>query len=101
MVRGELTIASEHAMEFHFVDMNGDGDEIAVEALTEARILLGHAAPLHEPVASHGPFVMNTREEILQEIRNYQAGKFAGRSRFRGLDLPLPAPGDVSGERGG
>ena len=33
-------------------------------------------APFGEPVVSHGPFVMNTREEILQAFADYQAGKF-------------------------
>jgi Pirin C-terminal cupin domain len=32
--------------------------------------------PLHEPIVGHGPFVMNTREEIEQAFRDYQTGKF-------------------------
>jgi len=39
-------------------------------------VLLGHARPIGEPVFSHGPFVMNTRDEIVQAIQDYQAGKF-------------------------
>jgi quercetin 2,3-dioxygenase len=31
---------------------------------------------LHEPIAAQGPFVMNTREEIVRAIRDYQAGRF-------------------------
>ena len=33
-------------------------------------------APNHEPVVAHGPFVMNTEQEIVEAIRDYQAGKF-------------------------
>jgi hypothetical protein len=32
--------------------------------------------PLREPIAKYGPFVMNTEMEIVQAIRDYQAGKF-------------------------
>ena len=61
---------------FHLVDWNDDGDEIAIEAVSDAFILFGHAKPYGEPVVAHGPFVMNTREEIVQAIRDYQEGKF-------------------------
>jgi len=72
IVRGKLTIADA----FHLVDWNDDGDEIEVEAIADAFILFGHAKPYGEPVVAHGPFVMNTREEIVQAIRDYQMGKF-------------------------
>jgi redox-sensitive bicupin YhaK (pirin superfamily) len=72
IVRGKLTIGDA----FHLVDWNNDGDEIEVEAIDDAFILFGHAKPYGEPVVAHGPFVMNTREEIVQAIRDYQAGKF-------------------------
>jgi redox-sensitive bicupin YhaK (pirin superfamily) len=72
IVRGKLAIGEA----FHLVDWNDDGDEIEVEAMTDALILFGHAKPYGEPVVAHGPFVMNTREEIVQAIRDYQAGKF-------------------------
>jgi redox-sensitive bicupin YhaK (pirin superfamily) len=39
-------------------------------------VLFGHAKPFNEPVVAHGPFVMNTREEIVQAVRDYQAGLF-------------------------
>ena len=41
-----------------------------------ATILYGHADPIGEPVVSHGPFVMNTREEIVRAIEDYNAGLF-------------------------
>jgi redox-sensitive bicupin YhaK (pirin superfamily) len=39
-------------------------------------LLFGHADPIGEPVVAHGPFVMNTREEIQQAARDYMDGKF-------------------------
>jgi redox-sensitive bicupin YhaK (pirin superfamily) len=40
-----------------------------------ARMILLAGRPLREPVVQYGPFVMNTREEIEQAIRDYQTGK--------------------------
>jgi len=52
-----------------------DGDTIEVRAGKEAaRFILLAGRPLREPVAQYGPFVMNTREEIEQAIRDYQNG---------------------------
>jgi len=72
IVRGRLTIGEA----FHLLDLNNDGDEVEIEAITDSLILFGHATPLQEPVVAHGPFVMNTRQEILDAVRDYQAGKF-------------------------
>ncbi|MEO8536164.1 MAG: pirin-like C-terminal cupin domain-containing protein, partial [Betaproteobacteria bacterium] len=33
--------------------------------------------PLAEPIAQHGPFVMNTHDELVQAVRDYQSGRFA------------------------
>ena len=41
-----------------------------------ARLILVAGRPLREPVARHGPFVMNTREELMQAFADYQEGKF-------------------------
>ncbi|HSP17557.1 MAG TPA: pirin family protein [Thermoanaerobaculia bacterium] len=72
VVRGELNLAKE----MHLVEFNDDGDTIDVEAASDALILFGHAVPIGEPVVAYGPFVMNTRDEIAQAVRDYQAGKF-------------------------
>ena len=50
------------------------GDGVFIEAADDARFLLLAARPLHEPVVQHGPFVMNTQEEIEQAISDYQNG---------------------------
>jgi redox-sensitive bicupin YhaK (pirin superfamily) len=76
VVRGEVAAGETAAPAFHLVEMNDDGDSVALLAATESVLLFGHAPPIGEPVVSHGPFVMNTREEIIQAIRDYQAGKF-------------------------
>ena len=54
----------------------GKGDAVRFTAKGEARVLLIAGKPLREPVAWHGPFVMNTRDELVQAFEDYQAGRF-------------------------
>jgi quercetin 2,3-dioxygenase len=55
----------------------GDGDLVeAAGARGGGRFLLAAARPLGEPIARHGPFVMNTRAEIEQALRDLQDGRF-------------------------
>jgi quercetin 2,3-dioxygenase len=59
-----------------------DGDSVQLEGRdpphghTGNRAILVAGRPLREPVAKHGPFVMSTREELIQAFQDYQAGKF-------------------------
>lgn len=55
----------------------GDGDAVQFSAVGgPAKALLIAGRPLKEPVAWHGPFVMNTEAELMQAIDDYQAGRF-------------------------
>ena len=56
----------------------GDGDRLtAVTGGAAGRFLLLAARPLREPIARYGPFVMNTREEIVQAVEDYRSGALA------------------------
>jgi redox-sensitive bicupin YhaK (pirin superfamily) len=56
---------------------NGAAVELAVAADAKAaRVLLVAGRPLNESVARYGPFVMNTPEQIVQAMQDYQAGRF-------------------------
>ncbi|WP_395652200.1 pirin family protein [Brevundimonas sp.] len=76
VVRGQVSVGGTAVEPWHLLTLNDDGDAVGIEAASDAVILLGHSAPIGEPVFSHGPFVMNTREEIIQAIEDYNAGKF-------------------------
>jgi hypothetical protein len=55
----------------------GDGDLVEAEAAPGGgRFLLAAARPLGEPIARHGPFVMNTRAEIEEALRDLRDGRF-------------------------
>ncbi|MCE9680749.1 pirin family protein [Halomonas alkalisoli] len=75
-VSGQARVAGERVEPWHLIEMNEDGDTLVLEAETQCCYLFGHAEPIGEPVVTHGPFVMNTQEEIAQAVRDYEAGKF-------------------------
>ena len=53
-----------------------EGEDITVEALEDGIFLLMSGEPLNEPIAQYGPFLMNTREEIVQAVNDFNSGKF-------------------------
>jgi len=52
------------------------GEKLKVKGITEAKFLLISGKPIGEPIARGGPFVMNTKQEIIQAVEDYQKGKF-------------------------
>ncbi|MFT6659883.1 pirin family protein [Maritalea sp.] len=86
---GVLTEKEVAGEELHIRDMSGDrtlvyfgtGDEVVVQAGEEGvRFLLISGKPLQEPVAWHGPIVMNTRQELIEAVNELQAGTFIKQS---------------------
>jgi redox-sensitive bicupin YhaK (pirin superfamily) len=76
LISGDAEIGGSIAPAHHLVELDGDGDGVAIAAPSGARILFGHGPAFAEPIVAHGPFVMNSREEIVQAIADYQAGRF-------------------------
>jgi quercetin 2,3-dioxygenase len=83
--RGVLLEKELAGVEVNIRDLTGNrtlvefdtGDEIAVQAGPDGmRFLLVSGAPIREPVAWHGPIVMNTRDELREAIRDLQQGSF-------------------------
>lgn len=75
VVRGSVRVNGTEVFARELAEFSYDGDELAVEGLTDSVLLLGHAVPFGEPVVSAGPFVMNTEAEIEQAYADYQRGK--------------------------
>jgi hypothetical protein len=75
--RGSVTIAGTMVADRQMAILTNNGaSAVCIEAVEDARVLIIAGQPLNEPIAQHGPFVMNTAEQIHQTIRDYQAGKF-------------------------
>ncbi|NYS76365.1 MULTISPECIES: pirin family protein [Halomonadaceae] len=78
VVSGEVEVGGEPVQAHHLIEVDRDGTSLDIEASSDARLLFGHGEVIEEPVYSHGPFVMTTREEIVQAVEDYQNGKFGG-----------------------
>ncbi|MEQ1828592.1 MAG: pirin family protein [Pirellula sp.] len=77
---GSMTVNKSAMKPVELALFERDGDAIKIQTETTSRILILTGEPLGEPVVGHGPFVMNTREEIHAAIRDYQAGKMGNLS---------------------
>lgn len=75
IVRGSLLVNGQNAKAKSLVEFNHHGEELNIKASEPSLLLFGHAHPHQEPIVSYGPFVMNTKDEIQQAIRDYQNGK--------------------------
>jgi quercetin 2,3-dioxygenase len=76
VINGNTRVNGEQAGEHSFTLFKNEGEEIAIEALEDSVLLLLSGEPLNEPIAAYGPYVMNTQEEIVESIREFQSGKF-------------------------
>lgn len=54
--------------------LKNDGDGVVLRASAHTRAILIAGKPLHEPIAQYGPFVMNTRDELVQAVDDFRAG---------------------------
>lgn len=77
MVEGDTIVNGDNrAPQDHFVMFSNDGDTFALEALNDSVVLVLSGEPINEPIASHGPFVMNTQEELVEAFQDFNTGKF-------------------------
>lgn len=60
----------------HFCLFRNDGTDFSIKASGDALVLLLSGEPINEPIVAHGPFVMNTADEIHQAMRDFGSGKF-------------------------
>lgn len=60
----------------HLALMSRNGEKFEIEASEDAVILVLSGEPINEPIAAQGPFVMNTREELIEAFQEFNEGKF-------------------------
>jgi quercetin 2,3-dioxygenase len=76
--KGDVTVngAAKLNGEAKIAVLGREGDTLTLEATTDSQLVLLSGEPINEPIASYGPFVMNTREEIIQAVEDYKSGRF-------------------------
>jgi redox-sensitive bicupin YhaK (pirin superfamily) len=73
---GKVRVTGDSEVDGKYVAVfNLDGEGFELEALEDTQLFIGTGEPLNEPMASHGPFVMNTQTELMEAFRDYQLGK--------------------------
>jgi redox-sensitive bicupin YhaK (pirin superfamily) len=76
VVSGEVKANGTPVPAWTLAQFDLTGDMLEIVAAKDAVVLFGHGEPIGEPVFAHGPFVMNTRQEIVDAIADYNAGLF-------------------------
>ncbi|MBG42395.1 MAG: short-chain dehydrogenase [Aequorivita sp.] len=77
VVKGNIKVNnSEEIKTDGFGLFENEGDTFTIEALDQAVVLVLSGKPINEPIAAQGPFVMNTRAELVQAISDFNMGKF-------------------------
>ena len=76
VVDGRADVAGTAVDKWNLVELTDGENSFVVGAADDAVLLFGHAVPIDAPVVAHGPFVMNTEDEIRQAFADYRDGKF-------------------------
>ncbi len=77
ILRGTVRVNGEElAQQGQLALFERDGQQLLLESNDDAKVLLLSGEPIDEPIVGHGPFVMNTEQEIHQAFADFQSGKF-------------------------
>lgn len=77
VIEGAILINGKEKVETdQFALFETEGEDFEIRATEEAIVLVLSGEPINEPIASHGPFVMNTKAELMQAFQDYNMGKF-------------------------
>lgn len=77
VIEGSITVnGSTNIPTDHMVLFKNDGENFTIKASEESIVLVLSGEPINEPIATYGPFVMNTQQEILQAFDDFNSGKF-------------------------
>lgn len=78
--RASVDVAGSAVAERSMAILTNGSQSVAISTIEPARLILVAGKPLNEPIAQHGPFVMNTQEQIEQTLRDYRDGLFEAAS---------------------
>jgi hypothetical protein len=76
IIEGNITVNQKLAKTDEMILFNNDGTEISLLANEKSIVLILSGEPIDEPIFPYGPFVMNTRQEIIQAYEDLENGKF-------------------------
>jgi redox-sensitive bicupin YhaK (pirin superfamily) len=77
VVEGEIEVNVDSVVPVdHFVLFENKGEEFKIKGIHKSTVLVLSGEPINEPIAAHGPFVMNTRQELFEAFQDFQNGKF-------------------------
>lgn len=76
LLDGTAVVNGTKAAHRDLVVLDSSGDTVTIEAEAPVRLLLLNGKPIEEPVVAYGPFVMNTRVQILEAFEDFEAGRF-------------------------
>lgn len=77
LIEGQVAVnGSEPVPTDHFVLFRNDGEQFRLDATEDSIVMVMSGDPIHEPIAAHGPFVMNTKTQIYQAFDDLEKGKF-------------------------
>jgi hypothetical protein len=77
LLRGEVVVNGSSTLKgtAQVATLSTSGETVLLEAKAQSLVLVLSGEPINEPVASYGPFVMNTQAELRQAAEDYRAGK--------------------------
>ena len=77
VIEGEVILNNtENVPLDHLALFKNEGESFTIKATQNSIVLILSGEPINEPIAAHGPFVMNTREQIMDAFQDYELGKF-------------------------
>ena len=72
---GKSSIDDQQIKKGNLALLSKSGETFEIKFLEESKVMILNGEPIGEPVAAYGPFVMNTRQELMEAFRDFQAGK--------------------------
>ena len=76
VIEGSMEINGEKVPTDYLALMANDGEYFEISANENAVVLVLSGEPINEPIAAHGPFVMNTHQELVEAFNDFNSGKF-------------------------